>query len=135
MSSASCLPNFVMKSYTYERLKAVYKSRTGVHLGNVPMVRMNSLLQTALLIKSRHGPHRKHSFSIVVVQLLQLPSNGEVFTVPLPRKYLVYAPISRSLYSNLLYYINVLPPHDSNIQIVPVQVICNRRELPRSRDL
>jgi hypothetical protein len=38
MTSAYCLQNFVIESYTYGRLKAVCNSRTRVHLGIVPMV-------------------------------------------------------------------------------------------------
>jgi hypothetical protein len=60
---------------------------------------VNSLLQTVLLIISRQGPHIKHPVSIVVVQLLKLPSNGNAFIEPLPRKVLVNSRISRSLHS------------------------------------
>jgi hypothetical protein len=61
---------------------------------------LNSLLPTVLLITSRHGPLRKHPVSIVAVQLLQLPSNENVFTEPLPKNGLVHSPISRSLHSD-----------------------------------
>jgi hypothetical protein len=44
-----------------------------------------SFLQTVLLITSRHGSHRKHPVSIVVVQLLQLTRNRNVFIEPLRR--------------------------------------------------
>jgi hypothetical protein len=60
---------------------------------------VNSLLQTVLLITFWHRSHRKHSVFIVVVQLLQPPSNGNTFTEPLSRNNLVYSPISRSLHS------------------------------------
>jgi hypothetical protein len=38
------------------------------------------VVQTLLVITSRHGPGRKHPVYIVVDQLLQLPSNGNVET-------------------------------------------------------
>jgi hypothetical protein len=37
ITSACCLHNFVMKSYTYGMLKAVCNSRTGVRLGKLPI--------------------------------------------------------------------------------------------------
>jgi hypothetical protein len=61
---------------------------------------VNSFIQIVVIITYRHGPHRKHSFSIVVVQLLQLPSNGNVFIQPLTRKGVVYSSILWSLHSN-----------------------------------
>jgi hypothetical protein len=42
MTSACRLHNFIIWSYTYGKLKAVCKSRTGVHLGKFPMVRRTS---------------------------------------------------------------------------------------------
>jgi hypothetical protein len=42
------------------------------------------MLQTILVLTTWLRPHRKHLFSIVV-QVLQLPSNGNVFTKPFPR--------------------------------------------------
>jgi hypothetical protein len=41
MTSACCVYNIVTWSYAYGRLKAVCKSRTGVHLGKFPVVRWN----------------------------------------------------------------------------------------------
>jgi hypothetical protein len=38
--------------------------------------RFTNWVTSVVMITSRHGPHRKHRIAIVVVQLLQLPSNG-----------------------------------------------------------
>jgi hypothetical protein len=38
MTSVCCLHNFVTQLYTYGWLKAICKSRTGVHLGKFPVV-------------------------------------------------------------------------------------------------
>jgi hypothetical protein len=42
MTSDCWLHNFIIKSYTYRRLKTVCKSQTGVHLGKFPVVRRTS---------------------------------------------------------------------------------------------
>jgi hypothetical protein len=71
---------------------------------------LNSLLQTVLLLTSRHGPQRKHPVSIAVIQLLQLPSKEYVFTEPLLTNDIAYSSISLSLHSNGCTLYSIIPP-------------------------
>jgi hypothetical protein len=84
-------------------------SSSRAHVVTVRQISRNSQLYStqlsiAPLIIPRHELHRKHPVSIVTDQLLHIktlqPSNGNVFTEPLPRNALVYPPISRSLHNN-----------------------------------
>jgi hypothetical protein len=63
MNSTCCLNNFVIQSYTYGRLKAVCKSRTGVRLGKYQMARRTSFYW-------RFGTGRTENISLIIACFL-----------------------------------------------------------------
>jgi hypothetical protein len=93
-SSASVLTSFLFGEYPTTVIPLNYSA-----ISSQPPLQNSTELSapTVMVINSRHGPHRKHSSSIISFVSV---AAGTCLPSCCPETALVYSPISRSLHSN-----------------------------------